>query len=469
MELGDYLRVVRRRWRVLVATTLIVVAAAALVTFRTTPTYESHARLFISTTDQNVSEASQGSSFAIQRVSSYADLVHGQELASRVIAQLGLHMDAATMQSKINATVVPETVLLEISASDQDPRVAQRIGQATATQLRSFVSELETPPGEANAPIKATVVDAADLPESPVTPQPVRNIGLGLILGLLLGFGLATLRDVLDTSVRGPADVLALTDTPVLGGILFDSNAPKQPLITDLNSHSPRVESFRILRTNLQFVDVDREQKTFVVTSSVPGEGKTSTASNTALALQTAGQRTLLIDGDLRRPQLAKLFSLEGSVGLTSVLLGRLDLADAVQEHAASGLSVLTSGPLPPNPAELLQSHAMAEALAAARDQFDTIVIDAPPLLPVTDAALIAAQSDGAVVVVRQDHTTRDQLRHSLERLAAVGARQLGVTLNMVGARGGSGHGDGYGYGYGYGYAPVKEATHRRDKEPVSA
>jgi capsular exopolysaccharide synthesis family protein len=463
MELGDYLRIVRRRWRVIVSTCLVVVALAALVTVRTTAQYESHARLFVSTTDQTVSEASQGGSFAIQRVSSYADLVNGQELASRVVRQLGLDMTPAAMQQKITASVVPDTVILDISATDPDPRVAQRIGQATAEQLRAFVSELETPAGQQNAPIKATIVDAADRPGSPVAPQPIRNLGLGLVLGLLLGLGLAVLRDLLDTSVKGPEDIAELSDTPVLAGILFDSNAPKQPLLTDLDSHSPRVEAFRIMRTNLQFVDVDRDKKVFVVTSSVPGEGKTSTASNTALALQTTGQRTLLIDADLRRPQVAKLFSLEGSVGMTSVLLGRIDLMEAVQTHEASGLSVLTSGSLPPNPAELLQSHAMQELLDAARAHFDVIVIDAPPLLPVTDAALIAAQSDGAVLIVRQGKTTRDQFRHSLERLEAVGARPLGVTLNMVEARGRKGYGDGYGYGYGY--APVKELA--PVKEPV--
>ena len=160
----------------------------------------------------------------------------------------------------------------------------------------------------------------------------------------------------------------------------------------------------------------------------MPGEGKTSTASNIALGLQTAGQRTLLVDADLRRPQLASLFRLEGSVGLTSILLGRIGLDEAVQIHNESGLAVLTSGTLPPNPAELLQSHAMKQLLEAARLEYDSIIIDGPPLLPVTDAALIAAQADGAVIVVRQGKTTRDQFSHSLERLKGVGARPLGVT-----------------------------------------
>ena len=277
------------------------------------------------------------------------------------------------------------------------------------------------------------------------------------MLGLLLGLGLAVMRELLDTSVKSAEDVAELTETPVLGGILFDPIAPKRPLLSDLESHSPRVEAFRILRTNLQFVDIDRDKKVVVVTSSLPGEGKTSTASNVALALHSAGERTLLVDGDMRRPQLATLFGLEPAVGLTTVLLGRMDLADAIQTHAATGLDVLTSGNLPPNPAELLQSHAMGQLLKEVREDYDVVVIDAPPLLPVTDAALIAAQVDGAMVVVRQGKTSRDQLSHAMDRLEAVGARPLGIAMNMVPAGRRNRSYGGYGYGYGsYGYGPEK-------------
>jgi len=453
VELRDYLKVVRRRWRLILTAVLATVALASVITLSTTPQYESRARLFVSTADQSATEAYQGGTFAIQRVSSYADLVKGQELAGRVVDELGLDLTPAALAEKISATVVPETVILEVTATDADPRKAQRISQAVAVALTEFVDQLETPPGKANAPIKASIVDSANLPTSPVSPQPLRNLGLAIVLGLLLGAGLAVLRELLDTSVKSAEDIAQLTDAPVLGGILFDSSAPKHPLISELPPHSPRVEAFRILRTSLQFVDVDRDKKVLVVTSSVPGEGKTTTASNVALALQNAGQRTLLIDGDLRRPQLADMFGLEGAVGLTSVLVGRISLGEAVQFESGSGLAVLTSGPLPPNPAELLQSHAMEQVLTEARKHFDVIVIDAPPLLPVTDAALIAAQTDGAVLVVREGQTTKDQLAHAIDRLQAVGARTLGITLNMVASRGGRGKNA---YGYGYGYAPDK-------------
>ena len=442
----------------IIACVLVVTGVAAVVTFRTTPLYESQAKLFVSTADGSTDAAYQGSLFSMQRVASYADLVDGRELSMRVIQDLGLQVDAEELSEQITATVVPETVNLEIAVQDENPALAREIAASTSQQLIALIDELETPPGRANAPIKASVIDSASLPDSPVSPQPLRNIGLGVVLGLLLGLGLAVMRELLDTSIKSAEDLAEITETPVLGGILFDPDAPKRPLLSDLDPHSPRVEAFRILRTNLQFIDIDEDKKVIVFSSSVPHEGKTTTSSNVALALHEAGQRTLLIDGDMRRPQLAQLFDLERAVGLTTVLLGRMELKDAIQTDRGTGLHVLTSGNLPPNPAELLQSQAMAQLLTDARDEFDIVVIDAPPLLPVTDAALIAAQVDGAVLVVRQGATTKDQVAGSLQRLTAVGARPLGFAINMIPARkrAGGGYGYGYGYGYGSGYAPEK-------------
>jgi capsular exopolysaccharide synthesis family protein len=207
-----------------------------------------------------------------------------------------------------------------------------------------------------------------------------------------------------------------------------------------------------VLRTNLSFIDVDQHAKALVVTSSVPGEGKSTVASNAAIAMAGAGQKVLLIDGDLRRPQVATLLGLEPTVGLTSVLIGASDLDESAQHHAPSGLDVLTAGLLPPNPAELLQSRAMHELLEAARARYDVTIIDAPPLLPVTDAAVMASLTDGAVLIVRHGKTKRDQLTGAVARLAAVGSAPLGLVLNMApGRRSGS---YGYGYGYGDGHEP---------------
>ena len=463
MELRDYLRIAHRRWKLILGCVLAAVAAAALVTFQTTPQYSSSARLFVSTAPSDSGDAYTGSLFSAQRVTSYADLVTGEELSRRVIDELGLDMEPTDLAGKISATVVPETVIMQISVTDSSPEQAQRLAQAVAQEVADFVAELETPPGKANAPIKATIVDAASLPQTPVSPQPVRNIGLAAILGLLLGLGAAVLRELLDTTVKSHEDVAETTGAAVMANIAYDSSAVKKPLITSLDSHAPRIEAFRVLRTNMQFVDVDKDSKVFVVTSSLPVEGKTTTSENLAITMAQAGNRVVLVDGDLRRSKIGENMQLEGAVGLTTVLVGQVPLADALQPSSVSGLSVLTSGATPPNPSELLQSRAMNDVIAKLRSEFDVIIIDAPPLLPVTDAALLTAQSDGALLVVRHGKTTKDQVRHSVERLEAVGGRILGVVLNMVPSRGADSS-YGYGYGYGYGYAPEPG---RRKSDPA--
>lgn len=469
MDLRNYLQVFRRRWMLIAVCLILAVAAAALVTLRTTPLYTSTARLFISTPSTvEANSAYQGGLFSEQRVASYSNLITGENLSQRVIDKLELEESASQLSQQITSNVAPNTVILEVTVTDSSPSRAQEIGTAVAKEFTKFVDELESTPGQQQSPIKATIVDSADLPTAPASPQPLRNLTLAGILGLLLGLGLAVLRETLDTSVKSSDDVAAATGASMLGHIRYDPKAAKAPLITDLGSHAPRVEAFRMLRTNLQFVDPDHKRsKVFVVTSAMPEEGKSTTAINLALTLAQADQKVLLIEADLRRPKLGEYMHLEPTVGLTTVLIGNVGVDEAVQPWGADGLDILTSGATPPNPAELLQSHVMKGTLAQLRDEYDVIVIDAPPLLPVTDAALLAAQADGAIVVVRQGKTTKDQLGEATERLRSVDAKILGVVLNMTPERGGGKYG--YGYGYGNGYAPQlpkKQRRQRKQKTP---
>lgn len=460
MDLRDYLRVLRRRWLLIAATTLLFVLAAAGLTALATPQYSSTAQLFITTQQSDTaSDTYQGGLFSAQRVTSYADLVtKSTVLASTVIADLDLDETPTELQEQVTASVVLDTVNLEITVTDPDAAMAQAKAQSYATGLVDMIRQLETPEGETTAPVRATIVDPADLSTSPVSPKPARNIALGLLLGLIIGAAVAVLRELLDTSVKTPDDLLSATDAPVLGGITFDPSARQTPLVTSLEPHAPRVEAFRVLRTNLQFVEVDNPDKVFVVTSAVPEEGKSTTSVNLAITMAQAGHRTLLIEGDLRRPKATASLGLDYAVGVTTVLLGKVTLDDAIQKHPDSDLDVLASGTIPPNPAELLQSNAMADLLKQIRDRYDMVIIDAPPLLPVTDAALLASQADGALLVVRYGKTTKDQLAQAVGRLHQVDATPIGVVLNMVpNKRRSSAYG--YGYGYGYGYAPEQPQT----------
>ncbi|GAB2888744.1 tyrosine-protein kinase domain-containing protein [Nocardioides pacificus] len=450
MELREYLGTLRRQWVLVLTVTSLLVAVSAVLTFISTPQYSSSARLFVSTTQADTAEAYQGGLFSAQRVTSYADLATSRELAQSVIDDLGLSLSAEELTARISASVVPETVILEVAVLDEDPAEAQRLAEAVAEALVAMVREIETPAGRTEPPIRASIVDPASYSDFPVAPRPVRNLALGLVLGLLLGFGLAVLRELMDTTIKSSKDVESIVDIPLMGTIAYDSSTRSRPLISSLDSHAPRVESFRVLRTNLQFLEVDRSDKVVVITSALPAEGKTTTAINLAIALAQSEQRVMLVECDLRRPRAAAALGLDNSIGVTTVLVGKVSLQDATQRHDGSGLFVLASGAIPPNPAELLQSKAMAELLDSLREEYDVVLIDAPPLLPVTDAALLTAKADGALMVLRHGKTTKDQLAHALDRLQQVDGRVLGVVLNMVPVnRGGR-----YGYGYGYGYAP---------------
>jgi capsular exopolysaccharide synthesis family protein len=270
------------------------------------------------------------------------------------------------------------------------------------------------------------------VPTVPASPRLKLNLALGLLIGLALGIGLAVLREVLDTKVRSESDVQKVTDASVIARIGYDDDAPQHPLIVQSNPHSHRSEAFRRLRTNLQFLELADRPKTIVVTSSLPGEGKSTTAINLAITLADAGSRVALVDADLRLPAIGEYMGLEVEVGLTTVLIGQADLQDAMQPWGDRNLHVLTSGQIPPNPSELLGSRFMSDLIEELNGTYDMVLIDTPPLLPVTDAAILAKITGGAVVVAGADTVDRQQLADGLGALEDVGARVLGVVLNRL-------------------------------------
>ncbi len=330
MDLRDYLRVLRRQWLVIVLCVLIGTAAAALVVVRTTPQYASKVRLFVSTptSDAANAQAYQGGLFSQQRVTSYADLIKGSTIAEKVIDKLDLDVSPTTLVNQINAVAAPESVILEVTVTDPSPAEAQRLAQTTAEVFAGYVAVLEGASSTSTAPIRANIVDAASFPTTPVAPRPLLTIGLGAILGLLVGLAVAWLRETLDTTIKSAERLEEITGAASMGAIYYDPAAAKNPLVTELDTHAPRLESFRVLRTNLQYIDVDMPSKVFAITSPMPGDGKSTTAINIAITLAQAGQRTLLLEADLRRPRVAEYLNLESVVGLSTVLSGRVELAD---------------------------------------------------------------------------------------------------------------------------------------------
>ncbi len=442
MDLRDYLHLFRRRWRVIFVGLVIGLAGAGGWVATSTPIYQADLRVFVALEGgASATNAYQGSQFVQDRVKSYVKVVNSPAVTAPVIARLRLSTTPARLAAKISATAPTDTVLVDIAVSDASAARAQQIASAIGAQFVKTVAALETPPNTRVSPVTLNVVQPAVLPTSPVSPKIPLDLGLGLVVGLALGVAVAVAREALDSTVKTPDDVNEVLHSGALATIPFDPKAKSRPLTTPGANHSHRAEAFRALRTNLRFINVDHPPRAIVLTSSVAAEGKSVSACNLAITTAESGLRTILVDADLRRPTVAGYMGLEGSAGLTDVLTGRADLDDVLQPWGDGRLMVLASGPLPPNPSELLGSRQMVELLRRLVERFDFVVLDAPPLLAVTDAAILGQAADGALLIIRHGHTRREQLRRSAEALEAANATMLGSILNMVPARG-----DGYYY-----------------------
>ncbi|KAF2413436.1 chromosome partitioning protein [Microbacterium sp. B35-04] len=469
MELTDYIRILRKNWVIIVVATLVGVGLAAVWSLTRTPEYEAQSTVFVSTqSGSTIQDLQQGSNFTQSRVQTYTNLVTTPIVMNPVIAELGLGTTANDLEARVEASAALNTTLITITVTDTDPVRAAETANALAMSLTSVVEELETPNGTDTSPVSLERVKDALPPLKPSSPNVPLNLALGALVGLALGIGVAVLRAVLDTRIRTPRDVEQVTDRPIIGAIAFDPRAKERPLIVHADPLSPRAESFRAMRTNLQFLETEG-RASFVVSSSLPSEGKSTTTINLAIALADAGKRVVLIDADLRKPKVAEYLGIEGGVGLTDVLIGRAHLSDVMLPWGNRSLYVLPAGKIPPNPSELLGSKSMRQLLEALERDVDIVLCDAPPLLPVTDAAILAKETNGAILVVSAGHTNRHQLAGAIDALQTAGAHIAGVAMTMVPTRGPDSYAYGYGYG-SYGYVddkPVKRG--RFGKAPKKA
>ena len=434
MTIQDYLRVLREQWVVVLGAVLIGLLGSAAVFFLRPPEYTAKLTMYVAAqTGDTTSAAYQGAQLSQQRVTSYVELVSSTRVTREVQRRLNLPGTPQGLSTQITASSALDSVLIDVSVVGTSPEQVARIANSVGEVFTGVVDELERPSApNAVAPVAVRVVQPAAVPTAPSSTGLPVTLALGLLAGLAVGVGLALARNALDTSVKSPEQLREAAGAPNLGTIAHDPNVPKRPLTVHEDPQSPRSEAFRQLRTNLQFVDVDNPRKVIVVTSSLPTEGKTTTIVNLAIALASAGTRVVVVEADLRRPKVADLLGIERSVGLTSVLSGRVRVDQAVQLWAGGRFDVLASGPLPPNPSELLASQHMKAVLAELRERYDVVLIDTPPLLPVTDAAAVAPATDGAILVCRFKETTRDQVASAAEALQAVSAPLLGTVFTMV-------------------------------------
>lgn len=435
VDLHGYLRALRRNWWLVLLATCLGTGIGLFFVKQSTPRYESSVTFFVSTSAQGSPNAVQLDQYAQRRVNSYVELLSSDSLAQMIVDDTKIDLTPAQVATKITATAQPETVILTATVTDSQPDRSLQIAESVGREFGTMIDQLENAGSEGTPKVKLNVTSGPALNPVPVAPKTTMMIALGFVVGLTLGVIAAILREVMDKTIRSAEDLRTISDVPVLGTIGYDRNSKKAPLIVDSNARSVRAEAYRQIRTNLQFIDATKPVGVFVLTSSMPDEGKTTTAVNLAIAFADYGKRVLLIEADLRRPKVADYLDIERSVGLSNVLVGQVAVDDVLQPWGRGRLTVLPSGTLPPNPSELLGNPAMSDLVARLRRSYEIIIIDAPPVLPVTDAAVMSRLADGVVVIVRFGKTTRNQLAASLRSLDAVDARVLGTVMTATPAK----------------------------------
>lgn len=509
MDLRDYLRVLTtRKWVILLAG-LVVGAVALGVSLREQPVYQAKVRLLLEPT-QSVFDSS-GAQTPVD-VQTEIERLQSSPVQDAVRAKVGgpappvsavqvgttqvmeLTTDAAKPRQaadfanayadayvayriqqavdQLEKAAVPVQAKLDSIAKEiqplqdaisaapagpaRDAKTAEVGPQITAllsvqTTFKSTLDKLQVDAALKSGGVQ--VVAPAAVPKSPVRPTPLRNSIFGLGVGLMFGTAAAFVFEQLDDSIKTKDDLgRAASNLSVLGVIpdvaSWKNNAEAR-LVSRAEPSSPAAEAYRSLRTSIQFMGLDRKLQILQVTSPNASEGKTTTLANLAVALTQAGQTVAVLSCDLRRPRIHEYFGLSNTVGFTSVLLGETSLASAFQRvPGLPRLVVLASGRLPPNPSELLASSRTEQVLSALRSQVDIVLVDSPPVLPVTDAAVLSPRVDGTLLVAMAGQTTYKALARAVEILGNVDTTLVGAVLNGATAEAG--------YGYTYGYAPVQ-------------
>ncbi len=462
MTFGDFVRLSRAYAWVLIGCAILGALLMMAKTTQEPVLYAATSSGLVRVGNATTAGEEQGnSSLAEDKAGLYAFLVSKTPVAEQVVEDLGLDVPPGAIAGRFSASVDASVNALTVTAIGSTPEEARDLANAVVDAVVVVAQEIET--GEANprgeSLVRIVPLEEAQLPGAPFTPDYNRAAMKGAIGGLGLAYALLIARRLVDRRVRSVKHVEDATGAAVLGII------PKEQAL-DRDHRGVRgdlgqaAESFRQLRTNLRFVDVDNEPRRIVVTSALAGEGKSTVSANLARLMAHAGTEVLLIDADLRRPMLASTFEIDGTVGLTQALAGDVDVRDVIVDSGIANLSLLAAGRIPPNPSELLGSLRMKQFIDdLSRDYF--VILDAPPLLPVTDAGLLAAFCDGALLVQAAGKTQIEHSENCRRILDQVGSRLLGVVLNKAPMKGASAtaYGSAFGSYGGYGGYGAEEKT----------
>lgn len=474
MTILEFFRTTRANlWLLIIG---IVVGAAAGFGYASfqPKVYAASSSGYVTVGESGTVDVLSGSSAAKERARSYAAIVSSEAVAQKIKQNNPeLSLTTGQIRGSLTAAAGDNAALITVSAKASSPKNAQLLANGALQATADYIKEIEQNPGNAQAlvngdstaasPAGGNTVRVIPLNNASVNPPLVapnyqQNTLIGAGTGLVLVYAAIFLRRALDQRIRTRDDATKATGASVLGVLPVSDDLNEDNIVKgDTDDHIAQ-ESIRQLRTNLRFVNVDTPPRSFIVTSAVPGEGKSTVSLSLARAMADAGSPVILIDADLRRPTVAKKLKLDAKVGLTQVLAGQVEIANAVHQLDESNLFVLPAGRIPPNPSELLGSDKMRQLINELSEEF-IVVVDVPPLLPVTDASLLSRSVDGVILVGSIGRSHREQMTEASNILKKVNANLLGMVLNQAPRKG---LGNSY-YGFGYASAYVGYATYYGD------
>lgn len=443
ISLRDVLDILLRRWLPIVLLAVAGVAVAALATSLQPRLYTATATAVVNpaVTDNPAAALSQDT-LAKSRAVQFNELAQSSIVADRATTMVGFPLSSSDALRAVTTKVPTQTSMIEVHATLDDPDRAATLATSWVDALIQESEEL--PQGGGGRPqVQIDSMLPATRPTDPSSPDLLFNVAVGGVLGLGLGLAIAALMELLDRRIRSTEDLQRAGVTPI-GAIPKASGlADGQRVLAEAGrqdtGHFRAREAFNELRINLQYMNPDDPPRIITVTSTSPADGKSTVAANLAIALVRAGVPAVLVDADLRRPTVATTFGLPTGAGLSDVVVGRASFVDVLHESAdPQGLVILPAGQLPPNPTELLTSARFKEAIEALAETH-MVIVDAPPLLAVPDASVVATRLDGALLVLDAESTTRDELRHAVQALQRVHAPILGAVLNRVDSKDRSG------------------------------
>ncbi|WP_240811842.1 polysaccharide biosynthesis tyrosine autokinase [Bifidobacterium ramosum] len=461
----DVVGAVKKHVVTAIITAIVVIAGVCGYTFTRTPQYTATAQLMATyrgtTQDTNANSYNAGSSYIQSQIQTYPQLVKTESVLQPVIDNLGLNTTVSDLAKQVTASNPTDTMLVEVSVEDTDPKTSSNIANSVAESLRKQVtSTLYSDDGDKIvSPVNLSVVQQAYVPASPSSPNVAMNLAIGVVGGIVLGVVAAVVRDLLDRRVRQSSDVQAIVDAQVLGTFTRSDVFADVPVIISRPA-SREAEDVRRLRTNLTFSDTgdDRMPNVIVVTSSSPSEGKTTVATNLATAFAESGSKVLLIDTDVRNPSVAKKLKIEGTVGLTHLVTGQVTSQEAVQRYWKPNFHVLPAGRQTMNPSILLNSRAMKSLIRKVAETYDYVIIDTAPMQVSNDAAVFAKEGPELLLVTGLGVAEKRRLRETDEELETLGIEPVGVVLSFAEQEKQKDN-----YYYYYGVDGEKKSKHKKD------